>query len=158
MSFINTLLVMRRITLFYKFCMIVFNRKCIFCAVFVWILAAHEWGCGFGVFWIEMEEVVFVVVLMSRRVKGVCDLSPQRLVSVSSLFSFLSFFFKCFPWGKQLSWHENAPGILKTKSTDITDTHTTSVMCTDWYAVIFKYHLWKLIFHFSNWIQLIQII
>ncbi len=95
---------------------------------------------------------VFVAVLMSRRVKGVCDLSPQRLVSVFFTLSFLSFFFKCFPWGTQLSWHENAPGILKTKSTDITDTHTTSVMCTDWYAVIFN-HLWKLILHFSNWIQ-----
>lgn len=43
---------------------------------------------------------VFVAVLMSRRVKGVCDLSPQRLVSVFFFFvalSFLSFFFKCFP-------------------------------------------------------------
>lgn len=95
---------------------------------------------------------VFVAVLMSRRVKEVWDCLLKRLVSVFFALSFLSFFFKCFPWGTQLSWHENTPGILQTKSTDITDTHTTSVICTDWFAVIWD-HLWKLILHFSNLIQ-----
>lgn len=76
-------MVMRRITLFYvNFCMIEFDRKCVFGRKLVDSECLNRVGGG-----------VCVAVLMSRRVKGVCDLSPQRLVSVffPRFFFFLSF-------------------------------------------------------------------